>query len=139
MIGRLLSFLLLLYALGYAALHAGEIDVKDAYSTDAKIGEYALVVLEDDRHFFPEYKAVFLYRLDAPKRAIATLKRLAGTLPETRMIRMNVEAERTKDYALAASLYFGAQTTSGQPTSRLSQRRDDLHRCTVRHLLLVGS
>ena len=127
------------HALGYAALHAGEIDVKDAYSTDAKIGEYALVVLEDDRDFFPEYKAVFLYRLDAPKRAIATLKRLAGTLPETRMIRMNVEAERTKDYALAASLYFGAQTTSGQPTSRLSQRWDDLQRWTVRHLLLVGS
>src|SRR5262249_1887349 len=34
------------HALGYAALKAGEIDVKDAYSTDAKIAEYDLIPLE---------------------------------------------------------------------------------------------
>src|SRR6266496_1552369 len=36
------------HALGYAALANGSIDVKDAYSTDAKIEENDLVVLEDD-------------------------------------------------------------------------------------------
>ena len=51
------------HALGYAALAAGSIDVKDAYSTDARIAENNLMVLEDDLHFFPQYKAVFLYRL----------------------------------------------------------------------------
>src|SRR5204863_6131708 len=35
------------HALGYAALAKGSIDVKDAYSTDAKISENDLVVLED--------------------------------------------------------------------------------------------
>ena len=54
----------------------GSIDVKDAYSTDAKIGEYDLVALEDDLQFFPQYKAVFLYRLDLPPEAI---KRFAKT------------------------------------------------------------
>ena len=34
------------HALGYAALVNGSIDVKDAYSTDAKIAEYDLLVLE---------------------------------------------------------------------------------------------
>ncbi|HEY0791840.1 MAG TPA: glycine betaine ABC transporter substrate-binding protein, partial [Chthoniobacterales bacterium] len=51
------------HAIGYAALVTGSIDVKDAYSTDARIAETNLVVLEDDLHFFPQYKAVFLYRL----------------------------------------------------------------------------
>src|ERR1700676_1451938 len=37
------------HALGYAALKSGEIDVKDAYSTDAKIVGYDLVTLQDDR------------------------------------------------------------------------------------------
>src|SRR3954465_9058519 len=54
------------HGLGYEALRNGSIDVKDAYSTDAKIGENDLVALEDDLQFFPQYKAVFLYRLPRP-------------------------------------------------------------------------
>src|SRR5205085_4621363 len=50
------------HALGYAALARNSIDVKDAYSTDAKIAENDLVVLEDDEKFFPRYDAVFLFR-----------------------------------------------------------------------------
>jgi osmoprotectant transport system permease protein len=41
------------HGLGYAALADGSIDVKDAYSIDAKIAENDLVVLEDDAQFFP--------------------------------------------------------------------------------------
>ena len=55
------------HAIGYAALANGSIDVKDAYSTDAKIQENDLVVLRDDLRFFPEYKAVFLYRLGSTR------------------------------------------------------------------------
>jgi len=77
------------HALGYAALKSGEIDVKDAYSTDAKIAEYDLVTLEDDLQFFPRYDAVFLYRLALPTSTIAALRKLEGTLDEERMIRLN--------------------------------------------------
>ena len=59
------------HALGYDALRSGQIDVKDAYSTDAKIEQYQLVVLEDDQKFFPRYDAVFLYRLSLDENAIA--------------------------------------------------------------------
>ena len=48
------------HALGYSALANASIAVKDAYSTDAKIEENDLVVLEDELHFFPKYEAVFL-------------------------------------------------------------------------------
>jgi len=66
------------HALGYAALKNSSIDVKDAYSTDAKIAEYDLVTLEDDLQFFPRYDAVFLYRLSLPAPAITALRGDSG-------------------------------------------------------------
>ncbi|OYU31718.1 MAG: hypothetical protein CFE39_07215, partial [Comamonadaceae bacterium PBBC2] len=41
------------HGLVYEALQAGQIDLIDVYSTDAKIGRYGLRVLVDDRQFFP--------------------------------------------------------------------------------------
>jgi len=125
------------HGLGYAALGNGSIDVKDAYSTDAKIGENDLVVLRDDLQFFPQYKAVFLYQLTLPPKVIAALRSLEGTLNESRMIRLNAEAERTKNYARAADLYFQnsaspLQTRTGES---LTHR---LVRWISRHLQLAG-
>ena len=122
------------HALGYAALANGSIDLKDAYSTDARIAENDLVVLDDDLHFFPQYKAVFLYRLDMDTRAVAALETLAGTLDEARMTRLNSEAERTKNYALAAALYFGQK-----PVSLSNDLIGNIERWTLRHLELVGA
>jgi osmoprotectant transport system permease protein len=122
------------HALGYAALKSGEIDVKDAYSTDAKIGELDLIALEDDQKFFPRYDAVFLFRSDMPAAAIASLRKLEATIDEPKMIRLNAEAERTKDYARAASLYFGDHARS-TITESLTHK---ITRWTIRHLQLAG-
>jgi osmoprotectant transport system permease protein len=84
------------HGLAYEALAAGRIDVTDVYTTDAKIGRYALQVLIDDRGFFPRYDAVLLYRLDVPERfpdAWAALGALAGRINAQRMIELNAEAE----------------------------------------------
>jgi osmoprotectant transport system permease protein len=130
------------HALGYAALANSSIDVKDAYSTDAKIEQNDLVVLEDDLQFFPKYEAVFLFRLSTPANAIAALRRLKGTLDEKRMIRLNAEAERTKNYAKAADLYFnvGAPRPSGHsgPSHIGESFPHKLARWTLRHLELAG-
>ena len=125
------------HGIGYAALRNGSIQVKDAYSTDAKIGENDLVVLEDDLQFFPQYKAVFLYRLTLAPNAIAVLRQLEGTLDETRMIRLNAEAERTKNYSRAAELYFKSGDGT-QPTRTGESLTDKLIRWTSRHLQLAG-
>ena len=133
------------HALGYSALANGSIDVKDAYSTDAKIEENDLVVLEDDLHFFPKYEAVFLFRPSARADAITALRQLEGTLNETLMIRLNAEAERTKSYTRAADLYFNVGAASAPRSSgpsNLSHRDDSfprkLARWTLRHLQLAG-
>lgn len=122
------------HAIGYAALTNGSMDVKDAYSTDAKIQENDLVVLRDDLHFFPEYKAVFLYRLELDPRAIDALNRF-DRIDEAKMISLNAAAERTKDYAFAASLYFHPTADESAPRHDLAR---NLTRWITRHLELAG-
>src|SRR5438045_5813584 len=117
-------------------------NVKDAYSKDTKIKQNDLAVLEDDLQFFPKYEAVFLFRLPIPTDAIAALRRLEGTLDERRMIRLNAEAERTKNYTNAADLYFnvGAPRPSGHsgPSHFGESFPHKLARWTLRHLQLAG-
>jgi osmoprotectant transport system permease protein len=124
------------HALGYDALRRGAIDVMDAYSTDAKIAEYDLFLLEDDQKFFPRYDAVFLYRLSLDEKVVAALRGLEGKIDDAKMRRLNAEAERTKDYAQAANLYFepNARSTSAVGESFWHK----LARWTSRHLELAG-
>ncbi len=130
------------HALGYAALANSSIDVKDAYSTDAKIEQNDLVVLEDDLQFFPKYEAVFLFRQSRRADAIAALRRLEGALDERHVIQLNAEAERTKNYTTAADLYFnvGAPRPSGHSgRSHIGESfPQKLARWTLRHLELAG-
>ena len=135
------------HALGYSALVNGSVDVKDAYSTDAKIEQNDLVVLQDDLQFFPKYEAVFLFRLSMRPDAIAALRRLEGTLDEQRMTRLNAEAERTKNYTRAADLYFEGRdaalrspvVAARRPHHNLGESfPHKLARWTLRHLQLVG-
>ena len=128
------------HALGYAALKNRSIDVKDAYSTDAKIAEYDLITLEDDLRFFPGYDAVFLYRLSLPTPAITALRRVEGTLDEAGMIRLNAEAERARNYTRAANLYFEDRPGSTTPNAFGAGESfwHKLTRWTLRHLELAG-
>jgi osmoprotectant transport system permease protein len=95
-----------------------------------------LFVLEDDLHFFPKYEAVFLFRSPTRADAIAALQRLEDTLDETRMIRLNAEAERTKNYARAADLYF--ERSARSPNGLNDSFPHKLSRWTLRHLELAG-
>ena len=124
------------HALGYDALRNGQIDVKDAYSTDAKIAQYDLAVLEDDQKFFPRYDAVFLYRLSLDEKAMAALRGLEGRIDEATMRRLNAEAERTKDYTRAANLFFDPNATSTSFSGESFGQK--LMRWTARHLELAG-
>lgn len=84
------------HALTYDALTTGGIDVTDLYSTDAKIERFHIRILEDDRHFFPEYQAVLLYREELVERAphvVQELLKLEGTLPAKKMISLNAAVE----------------------------------------------
>ncbi|MES2261050.1 MAG: glycine betaine ABC transporter substrate-binding protein [Pseudomonadota bacterium] len=84
------------HGIAYEALAQRQVDVIDIYSTDAKIGQYGLRVLEDDQGYFPRYDAVLLYRLDAAQRfpaAWRALQQLEGRIGAADMIAMNAAAE----------------------------------------------
>ncbi|MDH3318589.1 MAG: ABC transporter permease subunit [Betaproteobacteria bacterium] len=132
------------HGLAYEALAAGELDVIDLYSTDAKIARYGIAVLEDDRRFFPVYDAVLLHRADLAlrfPRAWRAFTRLEGTIDEPLMRRMNAAAElEGRSFAEAAHLLESAGATP-----RRAPPRDfgallfgpDFWRLTREHLLLV--
>jgi osmoprotectant transport system permease protein len=143
-------------AIKYRALAAGQVDAIDGYSTDGLIARYDLVVLTDDRHFFPPYQAAALVgaRLarDDPQ-AIAALGELSGRLDERTMRSLNkrVEVDGTPvstvaHDALTALGLVGAPSATPSATSArrrqglgayLFDQRATIARLTGRHVLLV--
>jgi osmoprotectant transport system permease protein len=146
----------LLPAVKYRALAAGEVDVIDGYSTDGLIARYDLVVLEDDRRFFPPYEAAALVSdalAEGRPEAVAALTELSGRLDVSLMRglnrRLEVEGEPAERVAAGAlaSLGLTAVTAQAIPAAQgreqglaryLFERRRDLLRMTGRHLLLVA-
>ncbi|MCL2779575.1 MAG: ABC transporter permease subunit [Polyangiaceae bacterium] len=87
---------LLDHALAYEAVSRASADVIDVYTTDAKIARYNLVILDDDRAFFPSYSAVVVYRtklLQHTPNFGRVLDRLSGSIDAETMRRLNARAE----------------------------------------------
>ncbi|MBC7944283.1 MAG: ABC transporter permease subunit [Burkholderiales bacterium] len=140
------------HGLAYEALVADEIDVIDIYSTDAKIAEYELRVLRDDRKVFPAYDAVLLYRADLPRRlpkTWATLQKLEGSISAGAMIAMNARAELGGiGFAQIAEDFLASARSLPDTADSLPNTADrrrfidllfgpDFWRLTREHLLLV--
>ncbi len=80
----------------YTAVEAGDVDVITAYSTDGRIESMDLVLLEDDREFFPPYDAAPVVRievLEANPEIRDVLNQLAGKIDDARMTSMNNMAD----------------------------------------------
>ncbi|SDW14348.1 osmoprotectant transport system permease protein [Marinococcus luteus] len=78
------------------ALQEGQIDLIDAYSTDAYIIEYGLTVLEDDENVFPPYQGAPLLKqetLDDNPGLEEALNRLGGQITDEEMQEMNYEVD----------------------------------------------
>jgi osmoprotectant transport system permease protein len=125
------------HGLGYQALADGQVDIKDCYTTDAEIQKFNLVVLTDDLHFFPLYRAVFLYQADLPAKAVQALDKMKGTISDRLMIAMNAQAGKDKDYVGAAKLYFDSLGEHNVKIER-ENRLAETFRLTAQHLILVG-
>lgn len=147
----------LLPAVKYQALAASQVDVIDGYSTDGLIAKYKLVVLSDDRHFFPPYEAAAIIRpgLDsANPRAVAVLGELSGRLDEVRMRALNERVEVNGEPvasvardALTSLGLIGARTTMTHVApvrtgatglvDYLASQWSTITRLTGRHIMLV--
>jgi osmoprotectant transport system permease protein len=151
----------LLPALKYQALAGGSVDVIDGFSTDGLLERYGLVVLEDDRHFFPPYEAaaVLSRRAAARPDVISALSLLSGRLDEGTMRALNrrveVDGEDVRAVATSALQSLGLALragSGGRPAAAPARdarggeslaaylwgRRSEILGLALRHLELVA-
>ena len=84
-------------SLMYQALRASEVDVISAFSTDGRIAELDIVLLEDELAVIPPYDAILLASADLARRhpeVIAALRELEGTIDASMMRGLNLQVDR---------------------------------------------
>ena len=86
-------------SLTYIALGSGKVDLIAGNSTEGRIAALDLFQLEDDRHYFPPYEAVYLVRNDSLSRVPAlseVLGKLARAISTEEMRQLNYEVDANK-------------------------------------------
>lgn len=82
--------------LKFQAISAGQVQVVDAFATDGQLLKYDMVVLQDDKRFFPPYYAAPVIRQDTLKKypkLEGVLNELGGAISDQAMQKMNYEVE----------------------------------------------
>jgi len=97
----------------YRALENKSVDVVAGNNTDGLIAALGLVVLDDDKHYFPPYDAVPIVRpqlFQECPQALAAFERLTGRITANDMRKMNyaVDGEK-KDAAVVAREFLVSQ------------------------------
>lgn len=85
--------------LKYQAIGADKVDVINVFSTDGRLKENNLVVLEDNKNFFPSYYAATLVRQETLKKypeLEPVIEILTGKIDNLEMINMNYLVEVKK-------------------------------------------
>lgn len=78
--------------LRYTAVEKGDINLIDAYSTDAELKQYDMVVLKDDKHVFPPYQGAPMFKekfLKEHPEIKKPLNKLKGKISDEEMQEMN--------------------------------------------------
>jgi osmoprotectant transport system substrate-binding protein/osmoprotectant transport system permease protein len=132
------------HALTYRAIASGEVDLMDVFSTDGQLERLRLRLLEDDRHFFPDYSAVLLARREVTERFPRTWARLRetleGRLDDRRMAQLNalvdLDGKHVAEVA-AAFLAGGAPAAAGASAGAHRGILGEIVTLTRDHFLLV--
>jgi osmoprotectant transport system permease protein len=129
------------HSLAYQALASGSVDVIDVFSTDGRLTRPGIVVLRDDRRFFPAYAAVLLVRRDFVDRhpgAWAALEQaLVGRIDGAIMTRLNALADlEGRSARQVAARFLGREVTDAEERARLAR---ELGTLSLEHLGLVAA
>lgn len=96
--------------LRYQAIEKGDINLIDAYSTDAELKQYDMVVLEDDKTVFPPYQGAPLFKtkfIESHPDIVKALNQLEGQITDEDMQEMNYAvAEKREDPYDVAKAYL---------------------------------
>ena len=106
------------HGLAYDALVRGDVDIVDAYSTDAAIEKNKLILLEDDRNAFPRYDAILLMRSDFDEKPLESLR---GKLNEATMAKLNGLAESGVSFEKVARTFLNKSTDQKNDSTEFSR------------------
>ncbi|HHT63839.1 MAG: glycine betaine ABC transporter substrate-binding protein [Bacillota bacterium] len=84
------------WGLNLLALNEGEADINVCCTTDAKLKEYNVVILEDDKHAFPDYYAAPTFRneiIETYPELPELVKKLSSVLDTETMIGLNYQVD----------------------------------------------
>jgi glycine betaine/choline ABC-type transport system substrate-binding protein len=104
----------------YAALKSRKVDMIAANSTDGLAAVLDVVMLEDDRHYFPPYECAVVAREDTLARLPGlreTVEELSGKFPDAVMRKLNfgVDGEHRPPAQVAARFLASALPPTGNP------------------------
>lgn len=86
-------------SLTYIALSSNQVDLIAGNSTEGRVETLDLFQLQDDRHYFPPYEAVYLVRQDSLTHVPAlgeVLQKLSGSISTDEMRQLNYEVDGNK-------------------------------------------
>ncbi|WP_369833198.1 ABC transporter permease/substrate-binding protein [Companilactobacillus pabuli] len=97
-------------SLRYKAIAHKRVNLVDGYTTDPQVQQYHLVVLKDDKHFFPPYQGAPLMNSDFAKKnpkVVKSLNKLAGKISAEDMQKMNYQVSvKNKKASVVAHDYL---------------------------------
>ena len=125
------------HGLAYQALIENRIDVTDCYSTDGEIAVNNLVVLRDDKTFFPKYEAVSFYSAELQDEIVKEIDKLASSITESEMSEMNAAAIYGKKSFEVIANEFLLQKKIINIKYQMSNTEGDFVSKIVQHLILT--
>ncbi len=97
----------------YRALQARQVDIVAGSNTDGMISALGLVVLQDDRHYFPPYDAVPIVRPEA-------LQDIAGMRSTLEQLRITTDDMRRMNYAVDGEKHDASDVVRNYLAQRFS-------------------
>ena len=126
------------HGLAYQAIAERKIDLTDAYSTDGELTRYNLVLLNDNKNYFPSYLAAPLVRRQLDLGAKIILNSMAGRLTDARMRELNAAVVIDKlPIAAVAARFLQSEGLSDERSNTDDGMWTQLRRNTLRHLQLT--
>lgn len=130
------------HGLAYQAIADGAIDATDAYSTDGELLRYSLRVLDDNKSYFPAYRAAPLARTDLSTQVRSALLPLVNLIDDLEMQRLNAEVVvQGKSFQAVADVFITSRSNElglDQSQYESVSWQQELWGHFLRHIQLTG-
>lgn len=124
------------HGLAYQSIDDEKIELTDVYSTDGEISKYDLVILKDDKNFFPSYMGVPFMRAAIDNKIKDIIRQLANTINDSLMIAMNSKVlYENKSFGEVANEFLKNNKLIGIHVNHEKRSAsDEIIQKTLRHL-----